>query len=181
MPDYSQEYVENPANVKEELHSLVRDLEQAEREVNQRKIELARAETRERDLREILIPELMQSMGIKKIETSDGINVSVEDDVYAKISHDNSPEAFKWLDDNGHGGMVKRKVTVEFNRDQEDTVKELVTKLRIDFPQTREEKKVESQTLKAWVRRRRKEGKPVPEELFGVHVRPVAKISRSKV
>lgn len=181
MPDYSKENnLEAAHNTLAELAELAQQLDEAEREVDHRKLDLAKAEVRVRDLREILIPGLMDEVGLTTLQTSGGLTITIEDGVRAGISEERKPAALKWLDENGHGGMVKRKVTVEFARDQEEQVKELITNLRKTYPQTREEKKVETNTLKAWVRRRLKAGDPTPEDLFGIHTWPMAKLTRSK-
>lgn len=181
MPDYSKENnLDAAKNTLAELAEYAEQLDKAERDVDHRKLDLSKAEVRVKDLREILIPQLMETVGLTTLQTSGGLTVTVEDGVSARISEQHKNDALRWLDDNGHGGMVKRKVTVEFARDQEEQVKELITNLRKTYPQTREERKVDTNTLKAWVKRRLKDGEPTPEDLFGVHTWPIASLKRSK-
>lgn len=163
-----------------ELERLAEELDASQREVDNLELKLGRAKEKVRDLQEEQIPELMLPLGQEILKTRGGLVIELKDAVYARISAENQPEAHKWLDENGHSRMIKRKVVVTFEREQGEEARELLQKLRASFPYSREESKVEPSTLKAWARRQLEEGNAVPEDLFGVHVKQVAKITKRR-
>jgi hypothetical protein len=180
-PDYSkEERIGDRPDAMTEIADLARQLDAAQKAVVKQQMALDRAQAAETHLREVVLPELIETLGGQKHFEIDDFSLDLEDSYFASISREHAPAAHAWLDENKEGGMIKRKVTVEFSRDQEAAVRELVAQLRGVYPQTREEKKVEPATLKAWVKRRAIAGKKTPEELFGIHVKPVAKLKRKK-
>ena len=54
------------------------------------------------------IPEALQAVGMKGWISSDGSSVVVEPFVSASITKARKDEALAWLDDNGHGDLIKR-------------------------------------------------------------------------
>jgi hypothetical protein len=102
----------------------------------------------ERELREVIIPNLMESVNQPLLRTHSGEMIELTEQVFAKIPANRKPEAFQWLRDNDEAGMIKE---------------ELVTS-------------VHPQTLKAWARGKLKEGVELPHDLFGIYVKKVAKI-----
>lgn len=163
-----------------ELERLAEELDAAQREADNLELKLSRAKAKVRDLMEEQIPELMLPLGQEILRTRNGLVVELKDDVHARISADNQPEAHKWLDDHGHGKMIKRKVVVTFDREQEEEARKLLGELRASYPYSRQESKVEPQTLKAWARRQLEDGNAVPEDLFGIYVRKIARITKRR-
>ena len=179
LPDPEERIGDRP-DVMTEIADLARQLDAAQKKVSECQMVLARATAAETHIRESLLPELIETLGGQKHFEIDDFMVDLEDSYYAHISRERAPDAHTWLDEHQEGGMIKRKVIVEFARDQEAMVKELITSLTKTYPQTREEKKVEASTLKAWVKKRAIAGKATPEDLFGIHVQPVARLKRKK-
>ena len=61
-------------------------------------------------LRMNLIPEKMEEEGINKVDF-DGIGrVATQGNIYASIIKDRKEEAYTWLEDNGHGALIKGTV-----------------------------------------------------------------------
>ncbi len=57
-----------------------------------------------------VLPEKMDEEGIKSINIQGIGAVRVQGDVYANIKSDKKEEAFEWLCDNGHSGLVNKSV-----------------------------------------------------------------------
>ena len=73
-----------------------------------------------RKLAEDLLPALMTENGLTSIILSDGKEVSVKRFYSCTIPGDKTLQAFEWLRDNGHDGLIKHRVIVDFTRDKDD-------------------------------------------------------------
>lgn len=176
--DYSQ-YVSGRilnSNKLSDLGSMVKDLYEEERNIERIERELAEAKDRARTLSEVLIPDLMTEIGLEKVKTKDGLEVSVKSTVRASVPSDRREAAYDWLDSHGHGALVRREVSVAFRKEQESAARELLDALRGQFPDAREQRFVHHSTLAAWVREQLRKGKQLPTDLFGIYEQRKTKI-----
>lgn len=95
--------------------------------------------------------------------TRSGRSVLVKESVHGSCSKANQAALIAWLDGNGESGMVKRKLTLEFDREQSEEAAELREKLKEKYPFIDSQEAVNANTLKAWIRRRVKAGGSVPD------------------
>tara|TARA_R100000152_G_C6691514_1_gene122993 strand:- start:247 stop:678 length:432 start_codon:yes stop_codon:yes gene_type:complete len=98
------------------------------------------------------IPELMAELGIDEVKTNEGEIVKVEKMYFAKIPDKHKSEAFQWLTDNGMESVIKKRVV--------------------------ETEGVHHNTLKAIVKERYESGEHIPEDLFGIFVKNVTKVTK---
>lgn len=124
----------------------------------------------------VRLPSLMQSMGLTEFKTTDGLEISVKEEVEAHISKENQTAAHEWLDKNNHGGIIKRDITVSFNKEQNEAAKALLEELSKKFAGVASKQTVHPQTLKSWAKEMLGNGADFPMELFGIFRRKVAKI-----
>lgn len=160
-----------------ELSSLCQQLRSAEREATDL---LAKAAAKAKDIQRLTeedIPALMTELAVQKIVLESGETITVGLEVYASIPAANKEEAFKWLVDNQHGGLIKTDLTLAFGREELDKAKALALKL------SEEEgldpvidQSVHANTLKAFIKGQLADGKPIPLELFGARSVQKAKI-----
>jgi hypothetical protein len=127
--------------------------------------------TTERD-----IPELMMKVGVREFVTTTGLRLLIQDLVSCSISEENNVPAVKWLDEHGHGGLVKRVIYVEFPREQEKDAKALLARLKGKFANVAQKATVHPSTLKSWVKEQLTNGKEIPMALFGATQFQKAKI-----
>lgn len=160
-----------------ELSSLANDLYLAELEVAEAKIKLEEAQAKSDDISQQQIPQLMETIGIEEFTTTSGVKLSIKDILRAAPPAARRPEAYKWLEDNGFGDLIKRNIVVGFGRGEEDAAASLVQELDGKGLRTKDEIKVEAQTLKKWVKDRLAAGEAVPMDLFGVRQFKQAKIT----
>tara|TARA_B100001971_G_scaffold105938_1_gene97452 strand:+ start:746 stop:1288 length:543 start_codon:yes stop_codon:yes gene_type:complete len=123
------------------------------------------------------IPNLMHKAGVSLIKLKDGSAVEVKPFYAASIPLSKADEAFTWLRDNGHGDLIKNNVLITFRCQQDNEAKSLVAELREKGHNVKQAEKVESMTLKAFVREQIQDGKNVPADLFGVYVASKTKIT----
>lgn len=172
------EFVDAPSiESSRSLSHLIDALHEAEIEVLKAQEELKKCQDTARNLAEQEIPELMARMGVSSFVTSNGLSVSIKDDVRTAIAVANRPDAFKWLDDNGHGGLLKREIAVAFARTEADRASELKDTLEEEYAgNVREDIWIEPQTLKAFVKKQLEAGVKIPVDLFGIQKTKTAKI-----
>ncbi len=116
------------------------------------------------------LPQAMQEAEIDEFKLNNGATISVDDVIempsMAADSEKRDP-MIKWLEGNGHGGMVKNVVTIYF--DKGDTkikdVDELIKKLELTADTFAA---VHSGALKALIKGLLEEGADVPMEELGI-------------
>jgi hypothetical protein len=166
--------------VYEELHALCDSLIMADVAVSEAEELLKKAQEKRRSIAEQQIPELMDKLGLEEFKSKKGWKVTVKKVIRASIPAKFKDKAMKWLVEHGHSGMIKRTISVAFNRDQAELAKITQDELALKFPNVKEDLKVEPATLKAWVTRALDAGEDIPLELFGVFDQKVAKVDLPK-
>lgn len=124
------------------------------------------------------IPTIMDEIGMSDFRLTNGRRITVTDKVRASIPVARKLEAVAWLDEHDLSGMIKRTITISFNRDEEKWANRVEADLRKRKAELRlnKEYKVEPPTLTAWATRTLKEGGEIDPELFGIFVQRRAKI-----
>jgi hypothetical protein len=163
-----------------DLANLAAQLADAEKAVADLQAQLENAQRRVTDLTERQIPELMDSLGLKRFTTSSGFEIDIKRTVRASIPVAFRQAAYDWLEQNGHGALIKRQISVAFDREQLDAAKQLESELSGEFENIKVDSKVESSTLRAWISEQLEAGNAIPLELFGAWEQRTARISRPK-
>ena len=123
-----------------------------------------------RMLSEQEIPNLMQEAGVSEFKLADGSSVSVKPFYAAKIPVSKTDEAFQWLTGNGYGDLIKNTVSLNFGKSEDNLANSLVEDLKSKGHNVSQKKKVEPQTLKAFVKEAIQNGQNVPMDLFGIYI-----------
>jgi hypothetical protein len=123
-----------------------------------------------RQLAEDMLPALMTEHGLTEITLNNGSKVSVRKFYSCTIPADKTPLALEWLRDNGHDGLIKHRVTIDFTRDKDDQA--LVLKEELEdrglYPSDKEW--VEPSTLRGFAREQVEDGKNLPDTLFNLFI-----------
>tara|TARA_R100001594_G_scaffold78294_3_gene112872 strand:- start:6129 stop:6677 length:549 start_codon:yes stop_codon:yes gene_type:complete len=126
------------------------------------------------------IPNALEEFGMTEIKTKDGSSISVKQIYRGHISKANQGKAFEWLRDNNHGDLIKNEIKVSFGKGEDfealDT-KEYLNKRGQSFT---DREYVHPQTLNAFVREQTEAGKPLADDLLGVHIGRVATIKKGE-
>jgi hypothetical protein len=149
------------------------DIEDLEKTLAEKKEQL-RSITDER------IPEALREIGMNKFEMIDGSIIEVKPFYSASIPADRRGEAYEWLRAHGYDDIIKNTVSVQFGRGEDDAAGELINVIRKQGLLPEQAEKIESQTLKAWVREMVEQGTEFPSDLFGAYIGQKAKIKRAK-
>ena len=153
--------------------NLEQEISDAERLLKQKKDDL-------RKITDEQLPEILEEMGLQKFTLTDGSEISVSPLYAASIPVDRREDAYQWLRDHGFGDLVKNNVTVSFGVGEDDAAKEFTTLCDLQGYAPNQIEKVDSSTLRGWLRERVEAGDPVPLDLFGAYIAQRAKIKRSK-
>jgi hypothetical protein len=129
--------------------------------------QLSEAKQRHRELLERQIPDAMDAAGIDTLKLSNGKTVTVQPFLDCSIRADDREAAYRWLVENGHGGIVKREVTAQFRAGDPDAVA-LADELRRRAMAVDLKESVHAQTLKKFAREFIATGGTLPE-MFSVY------------
>lgn len=134
-----------------------------------------------RDLRERVLPALLDEGQVQMVALQDAQGTTVErgQEVYASISRERAPAACAWLDANGYGSLIKSEVVVEAPRGDRATATRAMAALRTAGVQFEERSGVHAQTLKAFVRESLEAGRTLPPSIT-YHTVAVADVKEKK-
>jgi hypothetical protein len=149
------------------LSRLSEDLYEAEAEVLRLEAELKRAKRRRDAIQCDEIPAAMEDIGVLEFRT-DKCKIELKPVLRVSPRKDNRPLVFREVEEAGDEAIIKSNVMVAFGRGKEEQTKELLDYLQKNGMQAKQERKIEPQTLKKWVKDRLERGEPVDMELFGV-------------
>lgn len=178
---------------KEEMASLAALI--AEWEVNEQDIAMFTEHLKSRTAHKLkletdLIPSLMASAGgIDKFTLEDGTFIEIKDELSAYIGDgsrggpDNRAAAFAWLEEHGHGDVIKDEMRIRLGRgdvakERAEAIIQLVASLGTDDYSRK--RAVHTGTLQALLKEQLGEGVEVPKETFGVHQQRRAVIKLAK-
>ena len=124
------------------------------------------------------LPDAMQQAGLNEIVLSTGEKIRISEFYSAHISKANQEQAYAWLVNNGHEGLIKNEVSLKFGRGESDVVDQTVSTLKARglSPQVRQS--VHPSTLKAFVKEQVSSGNDIPTETFGIYIGTKATIKR---
>lgn len=130
-----------------------------------------------KELSEIDVPKFMDNMD-GQWALDDGRTVVIKTRIHAGIKKDgdDAPRAYKWLEDNGHGALIKNVCLVDFTREQWEDARKLFEELRTRGMNVKRDRGVHHMTLTSWVKKELEKGTALPFDLLGIHKAQETKI-----
>lgn len=119
------------------------------------------------------LPEAMDAIGMSEFALLDGTKISIKTFYNASITAERKEEAFTWLDENGHGGLIKTEVKTSFGRDQLEIARAFQEFARgfNEAPVSPElDQSVHWQTLRGFVKDQIEGGGSLPVDLLGIYI-----------
>jgi len=163
VPEFKEKQLGRVATMANQIVAFDKNIADAERD-------LKVVKEQRRQLAEDLLPALMTENGLTEITLNDGSKVSVKKFYSCTIPADKTPLALEWLRDNGHDGLIKHRVTIDFTRDKDDQA--LVLKEELEdrglYPSDKEW--VEPSTLRGFARELVENGRELPDTLFKLFI-----------
>tara|TARA_S200002703_G_scaffold156974_1_gene163765 strand:- start:697 stop:1257 length:561 start_codon:yes stop_codon:yes gene_type:complete len=160
-----------------QLSSLVRNLRRIEQEIEDADNHLKALKQEKHKLSVENIPALMDEMGVERLDV-DGVTVERKMIVSASIPAARKDEAFSWLRDNGLDDIIKNDVTCSFGKGEDNVAGDVVGLLQERGFDPKTKTHVHPSTLKAFVKERITDGKPIDLDLFGAFISNAAQIRR---
>jgi|TARA_R110001606_G_scaffold51317_3_gene127888 hypothetical protein len=127
-----------------------------------------------------LVPDAMDELGMQALTTSNGVDITISDDLHVHITEAKKPEAFNWLRDNNHEDIIKNQVVVSFNKNEDNVAGAFYSDAVSGGHDVQRKETVHNGTLRAFVRDMRAKGIQIPVDTFGVYEGRIAKISPYK-
>ena len=162
LPIDDQE-LESLSSLVEKQLELEGRIEKGEALLKQLKSELEEVSTHQ-------IPDKLDQLGISQIKTKEGRTVTVKPFYSCKVL---DPAAYAWLDQHGHGGIIKTKLVREYLRTERDEAVEY----QRQHPEFRLDETIHHQTLSAFTKEIYSNNGSLPEEYFKVYQGSKTKIS----
>ena len=159
------------------LSTLVRELRDVDRSIEDLEGTLKTLKDQRQKLTMERIPLLMDEMGMSRVDV-DGVTVFRKMIVSASISEKNKEAAFGWLRENGLDDIIKNDVTVSFGKGQDNQAKNAVGILQEQGFDPEIKTHIHPMTLKAFVKERVEESKPIDLDMFGAFIVNAAEIRR---
>ena len=175
--DESEALAQIDSGTGKQLSDLVRTLRNVEKQIEDAEIHMKALKAEKHKLSVENIPSLMDEMGVERLDV-DGLTVERKMMVHASIPKDRKDEAFAWLRDNGLDDIIKNDVTCSFGKGEDNVAGDVVGILQEKGfdPQTKTH--VHPSTLKAFVKERVTDGKPIDLDMFGAFIANAAQIRR---
>ena len=160
-----------------QLSDLVRALRNVEKQIEDAETHLKTLKQEKHKLSVENIPALMDEMGMERIDV-DGLTVERKMMVHASIPQDRKEEAFAWLRDKGLDDIIKNDVTCSFGKGEDNMAGDVVGMLKERGFDPKTKTHVHPSTLKAFVKERVTDGKPIDLDMFGAFIANAAQIRR---
>ena len=157
------------------LEEQVKLLLEAQAKEARLELELKDAQAATRRIAEETLPATLEDLGIEdEVTVRGGIKLKINEKTFITPKKSEKPKLYDWLEKNGHGGMIKRKVVFDVGKDKEEEAKKLVE----DTPQFHGsfERDVHHQTLLAFVNGALRDGNDLPIDLLGLHQKKVVEV-----
>lgn len=168
----------------EKLRAKAKELRDARQRVDDLEQTLKEAVAVATQLETKELPELFAQAKVKNIEVeADGNNpafTAKRSPYYRAVLPQESGPGLTWLEDNGHGDIIKRVYTVKLPMDSEDMaarLKHFLEKHEFDFDL---KETVPWSTLTAFVKEQIEKGEKLPLEPLGAFVGEIVKIKPTK-
>jgi hypothetical protein len=148
------------------LNALVRQAAEAETQAEQDESKAKASRAAHSNIVEVLLPALMEELGLKSFVTTSGATVRIKDDIRCSLAEDRREVGMDWLESRGHGSVIKRKVSVDFVKGQEAEAKQAAELLAQRGLLVSEGRTVHAQTLKALLKQLMATGEDIPVDIF---------------
>ena len=175
--DESEALAQVDSGTGKQLSDLVRTLRNVEKQIEDAEIHMKALKAEKHKLSVENIPSLMDEMGVERLDV-DGLTVERKMMVHASIPQARKDEAFAWLRENGLDDIIKNDVTCSFGKGQDNSAKNVIAILQEAGFDPATKTHVHPSTLKAFIKERVTDGKPIDLDMFGAFIANAAQIRR---
>jgi hypothetical protein len=162
-----------------ELKRLGDTLAQLNSQVIEAEERLSGVKDTRKQVAEVLIPNLMEQVGLRLVQLEDGTKIKVDEFVDARINNANI--AFDWLRETNNESIIKNQISVSLGRGDDARAQEIIELLKENDVEADLKITVHNQTLKAFCRDALDNpelAESLPREAFGIYQGKRAKITQ---
>ena len=169
--DVTNDELANVSSLAQKQINLTNEVSQIEDMLKAKKEELRLVQEQE-------LPDALSEVGLTQIVLSSGEKISLSEFYSAHISKANQQQAYQWLIENGHEGIIKNEVSLIFYRGESQIVDETVLALKSRGLSPEVKQSIHPSTLKAFVKEQLTTGNDIPTEPFGIYIGTKANIKK---
>ena len=147
--------------------SLVREVRRIELEMAELENQTKTLLSRKRELEERDIPNALTEAGVSEFTTLEGLKVSTKF-IVGSIPAERKDEAYTWLDDHGHGSIIKRGVQVNFDKGSTEAAEKAAEAMRSMGFDPKVTLNIHAQTFMSFAREQIQKGNMLPLDKWGV-------------
>lgn len=170
--DYSA-YEETPEHdALHEVQRLVKLLEERERDVVSKELELKAAQAALRQVKEFDLPDALQELGLAEVTTASGLRVSVQESVHVSLpvkDRTNYIKGLAWLEKRGYGKLIEPSLQAKFSPGEGEKAEEWAARLREEGLSVTADERVHPSRIKSLISKCLEDGEDVPLDVFKVH------------
>tara|TARA_R100000544_G_C2206839_1_gene49768 strand:- start:29 stop:589 length:561 start_codon:yes stop_codon:yes gene_type:complete len=159
------------------LSGMVRQVTALDKDIEAAEVHLKILKEARRTITHDRIPNLMAEMGVEKLEV-EGASVACKPLVHASIPVARRDEAYNWLRQNGLDDIIKNDVVITFGKGEDNVAGNLVGLLQEKGFDPKTKTHIHASTLKAFVKERVANGRPIDLDMFGAFVSTAAEVKR---
>lgn len=165
----AQEVPELPSdNEMEELSNLVQQLVEIRERIENGEQHLKDLKKIEVKLSQESVPSKMDEIGFTSVTIPNGRKIAYNPFYGGKIKPESEDLAFDWIEENGHGGVIKGALSVEYRRPQRDEAIALKAALKEQGWDSTIKLSVHHSTFRALAKEVIEEGGVFPPDLFDI-------------
>ena len=162
-----------------EISSLAEKLFAAQLAVVELEADLKEAQRLVLQLGEHDLPEAMDDVGLKTLDTAGGLVVKVSNKLHAKKLTQAHGKALDWLREHGNAGLIKTQVAVPFTAGSESDAEALLNRLAGEGFVASKASSVHHSSLSSVLTKMLEEGEEIPD-FMGAHQVTKALVTPSK-
>lgn len=152
---------------KAEITNLAREVRMIDSEISDLQEKIKGLARQKAEIESKKLPDLLHQAGVKEITTLEGLKVSTKFIVGA-IPAESKERAYEWLDQNGHSGIIKRELKLQFDRGASEKAEAAAQQMREMGFDPVLKMDVHPQTFMAFAREQIQSGKMLPLDQWGV-------------
>ncbi len=149
------------------IAQMGKDLYDAQADVLLKEAELKKAKRVLYQLQEVDIPAYMDEVGLTKFETDD-LSVEIKESLRVTPLAANRPKVMQAVTEAGDANLIKDTISFLFTRGQNDEAEKFYNEAVAEGKAPKREQKIESSTLRAYVKGKLEAGADLDLDLFGV-------------
>ena len=152
---------------KNKLTRMANEVKSLEDQISALQSQIADLAKRKSDLETREIPDALMEAGVRTFTTLEGITVSTKF-VVGSIPAEKKEAAYQWLDEHGHSSIIKRGVSVKFDKGSEEAAEKAAEQLRVLGLDPKVTLDIHPQTFMSFAREQINKGVVLPLVEWGV-------------